>query len=135
VAEREGSHHATSRNTGGLPPDLGLSGLREGAHSGTESAACAAVVPDPVAFPIVSPSSRERDAVIKPWLAESSAQGHEMELDGTSDANFARYRCRSCGLNLNVGHVAVVGDAGRRRFELIEAATLNTPCPGRVAPG
>ena len=81
----------------------------------------------------MSRPTRERIAIIEGALSNSMAQHHDMELDGSNDADFSRYKCRNCGLTFTVGYKSVVSQ-DRRRFEVTEGVALNTLCPGLLAP-
>jgi len=75
----------------------------------------------------------ERDALIHNGLFGSAQKLHKVELDGTSDPNFARFKCQRCGATFAVGYRTVVGHgSGSQRLELIDRAALDRPCPGMV---
>lgn len=84
-------------------------------------------------FEVVNQSNPERDALIQRGLFGSAGRLHKMELDGTSDANFARYKCRRCSATFAVGYKAVVGQGpGHQRLELIDRTSLDRPCAGML---
>ena len=86
---------------------------------------------DHVTFRTVSRPTRERIAIIEGALSNSMAQHHDMELDGSNDANFSRYKCRNCGLTFTVGYKSVASQ-GRHRFEVTEGGARRAHPPIRA---
>ena len=82
---------------------------------------------------VVSDSSRERDELIARGMNGSALQHHPMFPDGSSDANYARYKCGRCGMTFVVGYRAVAVPSGPQKLELVDRTSLDTACPGLFA--
>jgi hypothetical protein len=78
---------------------------------------------------VVNEDTQERDQLVARGLNGSALQHHPMVPDGASDENYARYKCRRCGIAFAVGYPAVAGaSSGPRKLELFDRTALDTPC-------